>query len=162
MLHARLPLLPATAALLLAPVACRQAPPAPAPDPPRVRINGSTWTVELATTKMVRYRGLSNRTALAKRAGMLFIFPHSRPQAFCMRHCEIPLDIAFIDADLTVVKIHTMAVEPDRVGRKLYPSGAPVQYVLEVPGGAFGRAGVQAGQKVTLLGDIPDPAKAEP
>ena len=162
MLPVRLPLLVVAAGLLLTPGACREAPPPPVSDPPRVRINGHTWNVELAVTEMARFQGLSGRTALGERAGMLFLFPYSKPQAFCMRLCEIPLDIAFIDADLTVVKTHTMAVEPDRIGRESYSSGAPVQYVLEVPGGALGRAGGKAGQKVTLLGDIPDPAKAEP
>ena len=146
--------------LLLAGGSCRRdpAPSAISADPPRVQINGRVWSVELATTDFQRYRGLSGRTELAEDAGMLFIHPQPRKLEYCMRDCHIPLDIAFIDPDLRVVAIHTMKVEPDRVGRAPYGSGKAARYALEVPGGALGRAGVKIGQKVTFLGDVPTKA----
>jgi uncharacterized membrane protein (UPF0127 family) len=134
------------------------------PSPPAahtVEINGRTWRVELATTPEQRYRGLSGRKRLADDAGMLFIFPLPEVQDFCMRECLIPLDIAFIGADLRVVKTHTMAVEPDRLGTVSYPSGLPAQYALEVPAGSLARAGVRVGQKVTFSPGIPSPVKAQ-
>lgn len=129
---------------------------------PQVTINGWTWTVELATTSQQRTEGLSGRPHLPEGAGMLFIYPDPRPVQYCMRRCLIPLDIAFITSDLRVAKVYTMAVEDDLAGRVLYPSQTAVQFVLEVPSGALGRAEVNEGDKVAFSPDIPDPAKADP
>jgi uncharacterized membrane protein (UPF0127 family) len=124
-----------------------------------VTIRGRTWRVELAVTGDQRYRGLSGRKELASDAGMLFIFPREQVREFCMRDCFIPLDIAFIDSDLRVVMLHTMAVEPDRVGRVPYGSEVPAQYALEVPAGALEAAGVQVGDRVEFSADIFSRAK---
>jgi len=143
--------------------ACRNSTPAGrSPLPPQVKINGNTWRVECVSTVAGRFVGMSGRAELAEDAGMLFIYPGRQVLEFCMRGCDIPLDIAFIGSDMKVVAIHTMLVEADRLGRKLYTSVVPAQYALEVPSGALGRAGVQVGHKATFTGDIPPAAKAEP
>ncbi|MCK4601100.1 MAG: DUF192 domain-containing protein, partial [Phycisphaerae bacterium] len=80
---------------------------------------------------------------------------------FWMQGCLIPLDVAFISSDKRVVKIHTMAVEPDLAGWNLYSSQVPAQYALEVSAGMFQRVGVRVGDAVTFSGDIPEAAKAE-
>ncbi len=134
----------------------------PARSAPRVRINGTTWFVDLAVTRKERYKGLSGRRDLSDSAGMLFIFPDAAIRRFCMRGCYIPLDIAFIGADLKIVRMATMEVEPDRAGRRIYDSGRPAQYVLEVPAGTLARASIAVGDSVELLGSIPDATKAEP
>ncbi len=92
---------------------------------------------------------------------MLFIYPQPRILNFCMRGCVIPLDIAFIGADFRVVAIHTMAVEPDHLGRVSYSSSLPAQFALELPAGSLGRAGVRVGDKVIFAGNIPEAAKAQ-
>jgi len=128
--------------------------------PAQVTIAGRTWTVELAATVEQRYLGLSGRDSLAEDAGMLFIYPGPRVLQFCMRGCAVPLDVAFIDSDLRVVKIHTMAVEPDRAGRVTYSSETPVQYALEVAGGVLAGAGVSVGDEVRFSSGVPEAAKA--
>lgn len=132
------------------------------PRRPRVEINGHAWRVELAATRVARYQGLSGRRSLARDSGMLFIYPKPGVLDFCMRDCEVPLDIAFINADLEVIRIHTMPVEPDRLGRKFYSSDKPAQYALEVPAGDLAKAKVTVGQKVTFTGPMPNPALVEP
>ena len=127
-----------------------------------MRIGQWTWFVEVAATRQGRYQGLSGRGHLPDNAGMLFVYPRETVLRFCMRRCAVPIDIAFIDRDLRVVKIATMAVEPDRTGRRQYSSDAPAQYALEVAGGLFERRGIRPGDKVTLLGNIPPVTKAEP
>lgn len=141
--------------------ACRKGAPPVATGPGRVEINGHSWRVECVATKAAREIGMSGRSHLAEDAGMLFVYPSEFVMTFWMQGCEIPLDIAFIGADMKVVAIHTMLVEADRRGRETYSSVAAAQYALEVPGGALGRAGVQVGQKVTFTGNITDAAKAE-
>ena len=58
--------------------------------------------------------------------------------------------LAFLDSDLRVVKIHTMAVEPDGAGRAGYSSQRLAQYVLEVAAGALAEAGVREGDEAVL------------
>jgi hypothetical protein len=144
-------------ALLAAPLAgCAQR----KPSMPQVTINRQSWLVELATTEEQRYRGLSGRSALGERSGMLFVYPSPRRLDFCMRDCLIPLDIAFIGADMRVVKTYRMQVEPDLKERASYSSLLPAQYALEVAGGALERAGVREGDPVTFTG-VPSPTKAQ-
>jgi hypothetical protein len=131
-----------------------------ASDPPRVTINGRVWFVEPATTSDQRYRGLGGRQHLDPNGGMLFIYPKPRVLDFCMRGCLVPLDIAFIDADMRVVKTYTMSTEADLSGRAVYSSDVPVQYALEVAAGALAEAGVRPGDRAALQG-VPEAAKAE-
>jgi len=134
------------------------------PQRPRIEINGHLWRVELATTRAARYLGLSGRGHLDSNQGMLFVYPQPRVLAFCMRKCSFPLDIAFIDADLKIVRIHTMAVEPPGATEATYASyssDVPAQYALEVRSGELGRAEVDVGQKVKFLGTPPNPLHAE-
>jgi uncharacterized membrane protein (UPF0127 family) len=129
--------------------------------PAQVRIGSAVWDVDLATTTEQRYRGLGGRVHIGPGVGMLFVYPESAPRAYCMRDCLISLDIAFIDSNLRIVKIYTMPAEFDRVGRVVYTSNTPAQYVLEVAAGGLGRKGVVEGAKVELLGNIPPATKAD-
>ena len=137
---------------------CKSSAPAPAP---KVTIHGGTWRVELATTSEQRYRGLADRTRLDADAGMLFIFPNPDVREFCMRQCLIPLDVAFIDVQGQVVKIHTMPVEPYGLDRAVYSSEKPAQYALEVRAGALAEAGVKIGDRVEFSADVPPPQSVE-
>lgn len=125
------------------------------PEPAEVRIASRTWKVELALTEDARFRGLSDRAILGADEGMLFVYPSPRPLEFCMRRCVLPLDIAFLDEELRVVAIHTMAVEPYGEERRLYRSIVPAKYALEVNAGDFARAGVLVGQKAVFSQVIP-------
>jgi len=137
---------------------CEGPKPAPAP---RVTIRGRSWRVELATTAEQRYRGLSDREGLEADAGMLFIYPAPDVLEFCMRQCLIPLDVAYIDANLRVVKTYTMPVEPYGLDQRTYSSLMPAQYALEVPAGSLAAAGVNVGDTVEFSPDVPAATKAE-
>lgn len=139
---------------LLAGLSCRKESSVAVPSSRRVKINDREWSVELAVTEIQRFRGLSARDNLEEGTGMLFIFPEQEVLEFCMRGCSIPLDIAFIDKDLRIVRICTMQVEPNYAGRETYSSQTPARFALEVRAGELERSGVRTGQKVTFLGDI--------
>lgn len=106
--------------------------------------------VELATTPEARQLGLMYREHLAPGKGMLFVFPQAAPQSFWMRNTKIPLDILFIDDDGRIVKIHERTTPFSEAG---LPSGAPVRFVLEVPGGYCDDIGLREGDEV-VLGDL--------
>ncbi len=97
---------------------------------PKVTIREHAWRVELAMTHGERYQGLSGRETLSEHQGMLFVYPRAQVLEFCMRDCEIDIDIAYLDADRRVVKMHTMRMEADRAGQVQYSSQKPAQYAL--------------------------------
>ena len=125
------------------------------PSPPQVTINGKTWFVDLAVTPEQQSQGLAGRRTLSQDVGMLFIFPSAEVRGFWMRGCLIPIDIAFLGDDMRVVQTHTMAVEPDLIGRTLYSSRLPARFALEVAAGSLGPAGVKAGDLAVFSGNIP-------
>ena len=128
--------------------------------PAAVEIGKSRWKVELATTEAQRVHGLSEREQLAPGTGMLFAFPRAEQVSFHMLNCHVPLDVAFLSDDLTVVNIRTMPVEDNPGNPKMaYPSRYPVRYALEVSAGEFRRAGVKIGDRATLLGQALRAAK---
>lgn len=133
----------------------------PTPTEAQVKLRGRTWTVELAMTVQQRYAGLSGRKELPPGRGMLFVYPKEQKLSFCMRGCEIPIDIAFLDRNLRVVNLYAMAVEPDRAGRVSYESHVPVMSALELPGGDLKRIGAVVGDQVEFLG-VPSACQAEP
>ncbi len=102
--------------------------------------------VEIADTDAERERGLMERTELAQDAGMLFVFEEEQQLAFFMRDTLIPLSIAYIDAEGTIVDIQDM--QP--LDETPVPSAAPAQYALEVNQGFFEARGIQVGDWVEL------------
>ncbi len=123
-------------------------------DPPQIIIGQASWYLEVASDAKTQYTGLAGRAELAADVGMLFVFSQDKVRAFCMRGCLIPIDIAFMDKDFKIVKIHTMQVEADRVGRVAYSSHLPARYAFEVVGGTFGRLGIKEGDRATIRGTI--------
>jgi uncharacterized membrane protein (UPF0127 family) len=108
-------------------------------------VSGETehvFNVEIADTPETTSRGLMFRRELAPDAGMLFDFLDERPVSFWMRNTLIPLDMLFIRANGEVAKIHANAIPHDETP---IPSGEPVRFVLEIPGGRAAELGISAG-----------------
>jgi uncharacterized membrane protein (UPF0127 family) len=102
--------------------------------------------VEIAT-------GMMFRTNLLETEGMLFVFPVPGPKNFYARNCLIPLSVAYIAPDGTVLQI--VELQPgDEKGVSSWSTN--VQFVLEVRHGWFDRHGIRPGaivrtEKGTLL-----------
>jgi hypothetical protein len=109
---------------------------------------GVELTVELARTAGERSRGLMFREELAEDGGMLFVFPEDTEAGFWMRDTLIPLSIAFIAADGTIVDIQDM--EP--LSEDTHRPPEAYLYALEVNQGWFGHHGFGPGDRV----EIPD------
>ena len=109
-------------------------------------------TVELATTSAARGRGLMGRAELAEDRGMLFVFPADTEAGFWMKDTSIPLSIAFIAADGTILDVQDM--EP--FSTELHSPGGLYRYALEVNQGWFGRNGFGAGDRV----EVPEAGQA--
>jgi len=101
-----------------------------------------TFKVQVVDTPETRAKGLMYVTELAENAGMLFDFREERPVSFWMQNTYIPLDMIFVDAAGVVKSVHANAIPH---GTTSIPSGFPVQYVLEIPGGVAAKIGLEPG-----------------
>jgi len=111
--------------------------------------------LELARTSQEHERGLMFRDYLPPDSGMLFVYTFAARESYWMYNTLIPLSIAFIDRDGTIVDIQDMARLPDpsdesQAARFVYPSAAPYWYALEVNSGWFLDHGVGVGQQIAF------------
>ena len=90
---------------------------------------------EVADTNQARSQGLMFRETLNENAGMLFVFDEEAPRTFWMKNTLIPLDIIFVDSELTVVSIIENAQPCKEDPCQIYPSIEPAQYVIETNAG---------------------------
>ena len=102
-------------------------------------------TAEVAQTAKQREIGLMFREAMAANHGMLFVFEQAGQQCFWMKNTLLPLDVAFIADNGTVVNTRTM--KPRTL--EAHCSNKPVRYVLEMNDGWFAKRGIAAGSKLT-------------
>nr|WP_255469193.1 DUF192 domain-containing protein [Achromobacter sp. UMC46] len=102
---------------------------------------------EVANTDATRRDGLMFRKELPGNDGMLFVFEQPDVQCFWMRNTLLPLSIAFIADDGTIVNIDDMApqTEDPHCAKK------PVRYALEMAQGWFAEHGITAGRKIDGL-----------
>ena len=99
------------------------------------------FSVELATNDAERERGLMFRKELPEGRGMLFDFEREAPVAFWMHNTYIPLDMIFIRADGSILRI---AENTEPLSDRLVPSGGPVRGGKEGGAGSDRRHGAQA------------------
>jgi uncharacterized membrane protein (UPF0127 family) len=103
-------------------------------------------TAEIASTTVQRNTGLMNRPAgsLAIDAGMIFVFAVDQNPAFngfYMLNTNIPLSIAFIDANNKVVFLDDMAPNTTTI----HQAPSVYRYALEVNQGWFASHNVKVG-----------------
>jgi uncharacterized membrane protein (UPF0127 family) len=85
------------------------------------------------------------RDHLAPDAGMLFDYGTEQLASFWMQNTLIPLDMIFVGADGVVKTIHVNARPMDTTS---IPSGVPVRFVLEIPGGRSQEIGLAVGDRM--------------
>ena len=105
----------------------------------------ATVTAEVVSTRPEIELGLMYRSHLPEDAGMLFVMGSDGVWTFWMRNTLIPLDMIFIDRDLTVVGVVENAEPCTDTLRSVH---RPSAYVLEVNGGWTARHKVAAGARV--------------
>ena len=112
----------------------------------KIRLNAGIHNInaELAATPQQREIGLMFRPAMPANDGMLFAFERPGQQCFWMKNTLIPLSIAFLADDGSVVNVDDM--KPQTLDG--HCSAKPVRFVLEMNAGWFARRGIKAGSKV--------------
>ena len=88
--------------------------------------------------------GLMFRKEMPQNEGMLFVFEAPSQQCFWMKNTLLPLSIAFVADDGTIVNIDEMKAQT----LDSHCSAQPVRYVLEMNTGWFARKGIKAGARL--------------
>ena len=129
------------------------------PVKPYLKIGKAYIPVEIANDDAERIKGLSDRQSLAPERGMLFIFQEKAYKSFWMKDMAFPLDVIWIDGD-RIIKIDKEAPPAGPEPEKKYPSGQPIDKVLEVNGGFADKHGIKVGDIVGFeLGDTAMPSE---
>lgn len=114
-------------------------------------IGKQKFIVEVVDNQERRTVGLMNRFSLQPDHGMLFVFDRPQPLAFWMKNTYIPLSIAFVDADGTILNIEDMKPQDEST----HWSKGNALYAIEMKQGWFAGKAIAPGIKVVGL---PPPA----
>ena len=133
-------------ALALAFLACAVFAQEPQTNLPRVKLSAGMHVIDaqVAATPDQRMTGLMHRKEMPQHEGMLFVFDTPAQQCFWMKNTLLPLSIAFLADDGTIVNIAEM--KPQTLDS--HCSEKPVRYVLEMNTGWFAKKGIKPGQKL--------------
>jgi uncharacterized membrane protein (UPF0127 family) len=104
-------------------------------------------TAEVASRHTDLARGLMFRESLAPNHGMLFLFEAKSVQCMWMRNTLIPLSVAFIDDDGSIVNIEDMQPKTENSHCSL----RPVRIALEMERGWFAKRGLKPGARINGL-----------
>ena len=137
----------------LAAGALAQAQDAPQLDLPRVELSAGMHRIDaqVAHKPAERQIGLMQRKSMPPQEGMLFVFEEPGVQCFWMKNTLLPLSIAFLADDGTVVNVADM--KPQALDS--HCSAKPVRYALEMNQGWFAKRGIKAGARLTGPGGKP-------
>lgn len=102
--------------------------------------------IAIAENAIDQAQGLKFIRHLEQDTGMLFKFQSPKVLSFWMQDTIVPLDIAFIDQDNTIVKTERMIP----LSLRSVTSGRPCVMALEVPAGTFDIASSHVGRKIQL------------
>jgi uncharacterized membrane protein (UPF0127 family) len=102
---------------------------------------------EVAADYSTRGRGLMHRKLLAPNAGMLFIFDGAAIHCMWMKNTYIPLSVAFLDAEGTIINIADMQPHSEQS----HCASRPALVALEMTRGWFAERGIKPGSKLAGL-----------
>ena len=111
-----------------------------------IRINAM-----VANTPESRQRGLMHTRQLCENCGMLFVFPWAGRHSFWMKETLLPLSIAFISADGTIINLSEMEANTSFTHA---PHGLAL-YALEMNKGWFEKHGVKPKTRIEGLQTAP-------
>ncbi|MGL4573300.1 MAG: DUF192 domain-containing protein [Burkholderiaceae bacterium] len=142
-----------TAASLLAAPARGQTVPAL----PVAQLNAGMHLIkaEVAANNEHRMRGLMFREKMGVNEGMLFVFEQAAVQCMWMKNTLIPLSVAFIAEDFTIINIEDM--RPQKLDS--HCAKKPAAYALEMNVGWFAQRRIKPGMKIGGIVEAKSAAK---
>ena len=118
----------------------------PQPRLPTVNLTAGMHVIkaELAIAAEQQATGMMFRREMPGNEGMLFVNEDAGVRCFWMKNTLVPITIAFIADDGTIVNLADMQPQSERS----HCSAQPVRYALEMSQGWFAKRGIQAGFKL--------------
>lgn len=116
-----------------------------------LRVGDARLEAEYARTPNERERGLMERTEMPADHGMLFRFDELRRHCLWMKNTPLPLSAAFMDEQGRIVDI----IDLQPLDTSIRCSQGPARYALEMNQGWFEAKGVEVGERVLGIPDIP-------
>lgn len=101
-------------------------------------------TAEVARSQEERAIGLMHRTSMPTNHGMLFVFEQPAVHCFWMKNTLLPLSIAFLADDGSIVNIADMQPQNETS----HCPAKPVRLALEMNQGWFAKRGLKAGSRL--------------
>ena len=130
---------------------CLAVPPAhaqtgPQPRLPTIDLQAGMHIIktELAISPEQQATGMMFRREMGTNEGMLFVNDEPAQRCFWMRNTLVPLSIAFLADDGTVVNVADMEPQSERS----HCSAKPVRFALEMNRGWFAKRGIKAGSQL--------------
>lgn len=111
--------------------------------------NNECFEIELAKTEHEKAQGLMYRETLEEKKGMIFIYEEEKKYSFWMKNTLIPLDMIWINNNLTIVDIkQANPCKKDPCSSFIPKENA--QYVLELNQGISQKYGIHIGDQCIL------------
>jgi uncharacterized membrane protein (UPF0127 family) len=119
----------------------------PQPRLPTVDLRAGMHTIkaEMAVTPEQQMTGMMFRKEMNGNEGMLFVNDEKSQRCFWMKNTLVPLTIAFVADDGTIVNLADMQPLDERS----HCAKAPVRFALEMRQGWFDKRGIKAGFKLS-------------
>jgi uncharacterized membrane protein (UPF0127 family) len=116
---------------------------------PRTELSAGMHLIraEVADNFVTRMQGLMHRQSMGANEGMLFIFDEPGVQCMWMKNTLIPLSVAYIADDGSIVNIEDMKPQTE----DSHCTKKPVRFALEMNAGWFESKGLRAGAKLRGL-----------
>lgn len=112
-----------------------------------LNIGPQTVRAEIADTEQSREHGLMQREHLCDNCGMLFVFEKADRVSFWMKNTPLPLSIAFIAADGSIINIEEMLPNTTNI----HNSQGEALYALEMNRGWFAKNSIAPADKIKGL-----------
>lgn len=122
---------------------------------PRAELGAGMYRIEaeVAHTFETRQIGLMNRSAMPLHHGMVFVFPEARAHCMWMKNTQLPLSVAFVDAQGKVINIEDM--QPQTTDN--HCAAGQARFALEMNLGWFAERGIKAGDTLRGFDRLPAP-----
>jgi uncharacterized membrane protein (UPF0127 family) len=108
---------------------------------------------EVAADQPNRMQGLMQRHTLAANQGMLFVFPQAERHCMWMRNTFLPLSVAFLDEQGSILNIEEMKPQTE----DNHCAAGVARFALEMNSGWFARKGLKPGARISGIEKAPRP-----
>ena len=116
----------------------------------RVYIDNVYVDAVIADSTLERTRGLMFKDNLNETEGMFFVFDTEGYHKFWMKNMNFPIDIIWINANLSIVHIEQNVPPCKDDDCPSYPPSKPAKYVLEVKANFTERNKIKVGNTISL------------